>query len=185
MKTVLTVFALLLTVSVLIPTASAQVPTIGVYFDEGLTNTSLQCQGSGVLDTLYVGGKNFGTWISTVEYRVDFAGKALIPLAEFMVDGALSLGQCHSTGITITWPLPQAGFDQFVIEKILVMWQCDTCPGNWDDAIAVQPHQGSGQLQAIEWQSFDTISATADIAVACGLVGTEESTWGKVKALYR
>jgi hypothetical protein len=166
--------------------AEAQVPTIGVYFDKELTRTSLHCMGTGFVDTLYVGGKNFGTWVSTVEFRVTFGGATMIPMGEFMVNDALSLGTGFGVGITITWPQPRAGFNDFIIEKIAVMWMCDACgAGKWDDGVTVLPHAGTGQIAAIEWQTFKVLAASGAGSIACGLVPTKETSWSKVKALYQ
>ena len=166
--------------------AEAQVPTIGIYFDKDLTRTSLNCMGTGYLDTLYVGGKNFDTWVSTVEFRVNFGGTTMIPISEHMVNGALSLGTGFGAGITITWPAPRNGFEPFIVEKILVMWQCDDCgAGKWDDAVSVLPHAGTGGITAIEWQTFKMLNATGTPSIACGLVPIQETSWSRVKSLYQ
>ena len=167
-------------------TASAQVPTVGIYFNEELTWASRPCQGTGVLDTVYVGAKNFNMWVSTLEFRVQFGGLNMTPISEVMIGTALRLGTVYGPGTTITWPTPRFGWNSFIVEKIAVIWQCDDCAtSSWDDAIDVVPHATTGNLEAVEYLTFQIVPASGIGAVACGLVATEETSWGRIKAMYK
>jgi hypothetical protein len=123
------VLLLISVVTLIAGSASAQVPTIGVYFDKELTNTSINCMGIGLIDTVYVGASSFNTLVSTMEFRIQFGGINMNPMNEIVVGAGLKLGTSFGPGATITWPTPRNGFTPFIVEKITVMWQCDNCGG--------------------------------------------------------
>lgn len=186
MKRAVTALLLFGVCTLIAGSAIAQVPTIGIYFDREMTRTSYNCVGSGVIDTMFVGGKEFNTWISTVEFRVHFDGANLVPISEVAPAGALKLGTSYSAGTTINFPAQRNGYFPFEILKIAILWQCDDCgSATNDDLISVMPHAGTGNLEAIEFGTYQVIPATAKGAVSCGLVPTEQTSWGRVKALYK
>jgi len=50
----------------------------------------------------------------------------------------------------------------------------------------VDPHPGTGLLQAIEWNTFRTVQGVGMTSLVCPwLIGTEATSWGHVKSLYR
>jgi hypothetical protein len=166
--------------------ASAQVPTIGVYFDEELTQTSKECMGVGVFDTLYVGARDYQMWVSTVEFRVQFGGFNLTPLSEVVEGGGLKLGTSYGPGTTITWPSQRNGYFPFIILRIPFIWQCDDCgTAKADDMIEILPHATTGGLYAIEYQTLRIVDSNGASSVSCGAVPTEPTSWSRIKAMYR
>jgi hypothetical protein len=88
-------------------------------------------------------------------------------------------------GVTITYQIPQNAFDPFICMKMNVLWTCDDCTALPVQPINVVPHESSGLVQAIEWQTFNAIGGVGMASAVCpGIVSTEESSWGQIKALY-
>lgn len=194
MKKVLAVVIAVAFISIGAVNSNAQVPNIQIYFDDLLQETQAYCEDHfvGEVDQLYVVMNNFNMFVSTVEFAVDMSGVAgyLLYLGDVHLPGSLFLGNSvlgAPPGVTITYPLPQNGFAPFICMKIEVLWQCDACPqppvGNFP--ITVIPHQGTGLIQAIEWQTFRQVQGVGMFSLVCPVgVSTEETSWGKVKALY-
>lgn len=180
--------------------AGAQVPNVQVYFDPLLQTTQADCGDHfvGHVDSLYVVMNNFNMFVSTVEFSIDIqcAGapwNRLVYLGDSFygtnVVGPPPLVLGNSlTGVTATWPLPQNAFNPFICMKIKVLWQCDACPvaPPFDGCpIIVMPHMMTGLLQAIEWQTFRQVQGVGMASLVCPEpISTEETTWGRVKALY-
>lgn len=196
MKKVLAVVFAVAIISLGALSASAQVPNIAIYFDDLLHEQQGYCEDHfvGHVDSLNVVMLNFNSFISTVEFGTDFYGEPLVDyLADLHVPSAtLWLGNSYIDGpggaidgVTITYQIPQNAFDPFVCMKLLVQWKCDSCVGQTAQPIAVVPHEGTGDIIAIEWQTFRIIDAVGFTSQVCpGEVSTEESSWGRVKALY-
>jgi hypothetical protein len=194
MKKVLAVVIAVAFIGIGAVSSDAQIPNVQIYFDEALTQTQAECQGVGTPTYLYVVFQNFGTWISTVEFGVDWGvnGAALFYGGDVHIPGALFIGQSWQPGpgidgVTITYPAQQNGFFPFVGMYIKAFWNCDACdPGGANlQIIRVVPHETTAGLYGIEWQTLRIIDAVGLDAAACpGDVSTEEATWGKVKALY-
>lgn len=202
MKKVLAVVIAVAFISFGAVSSNAQVPNIQIYFDDLLQETQGFCEDHylGEPDQLYVVCNNFNMFISTVEFAVEwgipagyltYAGDAHLP-------GSLNLGTSLTNpaypgvgeipgGVTITYPLPQNGYNPFICMMINVVWICEACPppGNGNFPIVVVPHQGTGVIQAIEWQTFRIVDGVGMTSLLCPEdVSTEETTWGAVKALY-
>lgn len=185
MKKVLAVVIAVAFISIGAVSSDAQVPNISIYFDDLLQNQQGECQGLGVQDTLYVVCNNFNTFLSTVEFatQVNFP---LIYLGDVHNAGALFLGT-STTGVTITYPIPQAAFGPFIAMRLRVLWQCDDCDLESipPTPLAIVPHPGTGNIEGVAWQTFEVIPAVGMTSLVCpGIVSTEESSWGRVKALY-
>jgi len=167
--------------------ADAQIPNVQVYFDENLQHTQGFCQGETVLDTLYLVANNFNMFLSTIEFKILYPQQGqLIWINDLHTNNPLWLG-FSPTGITITWPAPQNAYGPLPFMAIEVLWVCDECEtfGPWSTLVVV-PHPGTGKLQAIRWPDFVTIDPVGMTSIICPqTIANEETTWGRVKALYR
>ena len=159
---------------------NAQIPAIAVYFDTGQNK---DCLGVGILETLAVVGLNYPACLSSAEFAISYP-LAVAFLGDIPGPGTLTIGN-SPTGITVMWAVPPGGiFQPILILNVDVMWLCDSCePPFIDNLICPVPHPGSGFL------GFRDCSGSAHPAVGicagiCLTNPTEETTWGKVKALY-
>lgn len=165
--------------------ADAQVPNVQVYFDDLLQQTSKDCPPGvpgTVLDVCYVVANNFGIFMIGLEYQITYP-----PVMAFIGDnptnGALELGN-SAAGHALTWPIPQNAFGPFVANIVDFLWLCDGCDGN-TYPVVVGPNPQSGLVRGVEWQTINEVIGVGMTSLVCpGTVSNEESTWGKVKALY-
>jgi hypothetical protein len=65
------------------------------------------------------------------------------------------------------------------------MYNCDGCPRT-DIPISVVPNPTSisGQVQAVRWPDNSVIPAVGMLSYICPTVPAEDTSWGKIKALY-
>ena len=166
-------------------TVSAQTtPYIAVYFDNTYQTESTinpgGCAGIGTLDTLYIALSNASAWISGVEFAVNYPPE-LLPISDLWTQ-PVTAGNTQS-GISMGWATPQNGFGTVFVCGVLVQWQCDTCPGqNIPMPVVVNPN--TGFLGFTDFPNYNLFPAVGLTSLICATVATEESTWGKVKALY-
>ena len=155
------VAVLLLLISV--TASNAQSPYIAVYFDSLLTEQTADCPGTG-LDTVYVGAKNFDTFFTAVEYKINYS-----PSLTWISDldtPPVTIGGTP-TGISIGFGIPQNGFDPngILLHRVLVFWTCTGCSaGNTDEEVSVVGHPFSGKIQAVDWPAgefFEPIGGTS------------------------
>jgi hypothetical protein len=178
----ITGFALLL-VTLCIAPASAQVqPFIGAFFDEALTQETKDCPGA-VLDTLYIGLYNANSFIVGAEYQISYP-----PSIAWILDlgtPPVTIGNTV-TGIAMGFALPQNGFFPVLLHSVLVQWFCQDCTGFVNDQLVVGPHPFNGGPHYTDWPNFDLFNAVGLTATICQEppIATEETTWGKLKALY-
>ena len=85
----------------------------------------------------------------------------------------------------ITYPSPLNAFSPVVVMRIAIMWLYAGCEVGNEEFIRVLPNQSSGLLRAVEWETYRLVDGYGEISTICVYVGTEQTTWGKVKALYR
>lgn len=172
--------------------SQAQVPNVQVYFDQNLQTTQGFCKGLGVEDNLPVVWVNFNTFIKTVEYAVDMGPNTPVTyLGAVYPDGSLHLGSPYvdgpggaTDGVTITYTIPQNGFDPFISNYLHVLWTCDTC-GAEQQPITIVPHETAGTIQIVEFQTYNLIDGVGMRSLVCpGEVSTKEATWGQIKSLY-
>jgi len=185
MRKVLVVSALLILV-LGTSIASAQVPNVQVYFTSewgAYGKASIEeCPGVGVLDTIYVVANNFNMWMSAVEYKVEYPPE-VIWLAD-NTGSDINIGT-SPTGIATSWPLPQNAFVPFAVNKVTIMYNCVGCP-RLDIPINVVPNPTaiSGEVQAVRWPDTALITAVGMQSLICPTVPVEDTSWGKIKALY-
>lgn len=168
-------------------TVSAQTPFIAVYFDDSYQTESTiapgGCPGVGVLDTLYIALTNANAWVSGVEFAVDYP-----PQITHMADlgtQPVTVGTTP-TGISMGWGTPQNGYSTVPICAVMVLWNCDACPADPGDGIpmVVLPNPATNFLGYTDFPNFVPFNAVGLTSYVCATVPTEDTTWGKVKALY-
>ncbi len=166
-------------------TLSAGVPNVAIFFDKNLRYMSGSCPYAPVgtvLDTVYVVANNFDMWMNAIEYRIDYPPQ-LLYISDLPPANTLVLGN-SPYGITIAWTIPANAFIGLVVQKILVLWQCDGCPG-YNYPVVVNPHPMTGYLRAVRWPDLVTVDAIGMTSLICAVIPVEETTWGGIKALYR
>jgi hypothetical protein len=177
-------FALLAICLIGATSVSAQVPNIAVYFDDVNTESAV-CPGGFLLDTLYVVAQNIGTFINGVEYQITgltnpyFTWGGDFPAALNPYSFAIGLSP---NGISLGWPLPQNAFVPFIVQRILIFWDCTGC-GPQANVTVVQ-HPATLFLGVAEFGTGVLLPAVGLTATVCASVATHETTWGKVKSLY-
>lgn len=201
MKKVLAVVIAVAFVSIGAVQSNAQVPNVQIYFDDLLTATQADCADHfvGEQTELNVVMNNFNTLIKTVEFAVNWpAGGPVSYLGDLHVPAAnLVLGSSYidgpgfddvttfRDGVTITYTFPQNAFDPFICMKLKALWLCDDCTALEPFQISVYGHEGTGVVQAVEYQTYNLIDGVGMQSAVCpGIVSTEESSWGQIKALY-
>jgi len=165
-------------------TVSAQTtPFIGVYFDNTWQTESTMfpgCPGVDVFDTLYVAITNTNTFISGVEFAVNYPPE-LLWISDLWVQ-PVTVGNTQS-GISMGWATPQNGFSTVQICGVLVQWKCNTCPTT-NIPMPVGPNPFTTFIGYTDFPNFAQFPAVGLTSLICATIATEESTWGKVKALY-
>jgi hypothetical protein len=195
MKKVLAVVIAVAFISIGVVNSNAQVPNVQIYFDDLLQATQGDCGDHffGEPDELNVVMNNFNTFVSTIEFAVFFGPGPVTYLGDLHVPAmSLFLGTSYQDGpgglpdgVTITYQLPQNAFDPFICMRLGIAWFCDDCLAQPVQPINVVPHEGTGKVQAVEWQTFNLIDGVGMSSAVCpGIVSTEESSWGQIKALY-
>lgn len=197
MKRALITAVLAVAVLSLAKNGSAQYGTMGavkVFFNQPLDHLEPgTCLGYGVLDTLYVGAWNFTEPFTGIEFQVDDTGLSdlsdvLLLLDDVAVADAFSGSSAF--GISLYWDEPVYATDLVVIHMLQVMWLCDDCgdtPGE-QYLIGVEPHPSTAgsYVEATRWPDGTTIVALGlGNAICPKTIGTETTSWGSVKALYR
>ena len=165
--------------------AGAQSPYIAVYFDQYHTQETKECPGF-VLDTWYVAAVNFNVFITGTEFKVEYP-----PVVTWAADlpgvnpADLVIGDT-STGISMTWGLPQIGFGSFELCQVQVNWNCDHCAEPIANSLVkVVPNPMTMFLGVTDYPNYDLINGVGLTAIICPLgVPNEDTTWGQVKALY-
>jgi hypothetical protein len=182
-RVLITGFALLLLTLCIAP-ASAQVqPFIGAFFNEGLTEETKDCPGA-VLDTLYVAMYNANAFVIGAQYQITYPA-SMNWLADVGTPPA-TIG-ITPTGISMGYPLPLNGFFPILLHSVLIQWFCQDCTGSVNDQLVVGTHpQFPGSPFWTNWPAFDQFPAIGLTSTICQEppIATEETTWGKLKALY-
>ena len=163
---------------------SAQTPFVAVYFDNTWQTEATVfpggCAGIGVLDTLYIALTNANTFVSGVEFAVNYPPELMF-LGDLWTQ-PVTVGNTQS-GISMGWATPQNGFGTVFICGVLVMWQCDTCPST-DIPMPVLVNPSTAFLGFTDFPNFAQFPAAGLTSLICATIPVEESTWGKVKSLY-
>lgn len=185
--------------------ATAQVPNIQVYFNgnvafNSFSDTQADCQSPGTNQDVYVVMNNWNMFIQAVEFSIDYPA-AFFPLGENAPANTLVIGNSNSMtidgpgtgGVAIAWNLPQNGFNQLLALTVHGVWTGSCDCGAGPAPVVVKGYNYSnpgngGNLQpvAVRWPDFAEIGGIGLTSLICpGIVATEQTTWGGVKALYR
>ena len=165
--------------------AHAQIPCVQWYFDADLTQTDRDCDGS-FAQLGYVTAVNFNVWFSAVEYMVSYPPQ-IFWMADIPVNENSSCIGSTPVGIACAWKIPMNGFSPVVIMKVQYDWRCPNCnrPRDGSQPVIVGPHP-TGRLSYITFalERFDAIGMVSMVCKFKPPVPVEETSWGKVKALY-
>ena len=185
MKTLTALFFTTLILTVASGTANANPvpgPFIKVYFDEGLLYDQTDCPGPR-LDTLYVVAEYFGSYIGGVEYWIWYPSSMtfvadIVPYSDPVITGQ------SNYGIKITYTSPIIGNPYTVVlQHVLVQWNCGGCDF-CRQIVEVAPNLWTGYLKIFRWPDMTGVIVEGETSVVCPCVGTQQTTWGNVKALY-
>lgn len=161
--------------------SAQEVPYVMLYFDDLYTVGSEDCPGIAP-DSAYIVVKNFGMWLQAIEYQVDYPAE-MTWIGDDVGD-ALAIGNTRD-GIAESWPLPVNAFDPFAVAKVSFMWNCTGgCPVK-NIPIVIGPHPQTFKLRALRWPDLYEITAIGMTSLVCATIPVEESSWGKIKALYQ
>jgi hypothetical protein len=190
------VFALMV---VVVTSVGAQTPIVGVYFDQtyqtqaepGFDATHVPCPGFGLIDTVYIAASNFNAFVTAFEFQVEYP-----PAIGWMADidfpgmpngpGGITLGDTPS-GISAAFGIFQDGYSTIEIGKVQIQWLCEFCVEPYlDNPIVVTGHPAFHPLnpRALRFPDEGLIDGVGLTSLICATVPTEDTTWGKVKALY-
>jgi hypothetical protein len=201
MKRALAVVLAVAFVGLMAAGATAQVPFCQVYFDADYNETQAFCRPPGTFADLYVAFLNWNMFVGAVDYSIDFppavffAGETTNTGVNDLVIGSSNSdggGGPGSGGIAIAWNLPQNGFQPLLASTVHVIWTgaCNCVPGG-TQAIVVKGYHyaevgGKAQPSGVRWPDYAELDAVGMTSLICPEgVGTEETTWGGIKALYR
>jgi hypothetical protein len=176
--------------------AVAQVPNIQVYFDPAHTLAQTNCPGtppfSGLPVELYVVMNNWNMNIAGVDFSIAYP-----PQMQWLFDNlpdpdtSVMLGN-SPTGIAIAYAncCAQDGFQAVEVLRPSILWgvcDCNSAPvGGYPLVVGGYTPLGKTQPSAIRKEDFVEIAGIGMTSLVCpGIVATEQSTWGQVKALYR
>jgi len=167
---------------------NAQTPNVTIYFDDNASETSADCP-TGEIGTVFgdflVVANNFNMWMNAIEYAIEYP-----PQIEYMSDvlwdevNQLALGQ-SPTGIAVVWTLPGQAFGPLVVEKVMFTWMCNDCSEpNQNAPVKVVPFPSSGKIRALRYPDLFEVQGVGMTSLVCATIPNEDTTWGKVKALY-
>lgn len=143
----------LVLVIVMVMTASvsvARMPVVAVYFDEGLTERSIDRLGAGQ-HMVYIVAENFDAHLTGVEYKIDYPrGMTWIRDVDMP---AVKIGDT-SHGIAQAWGKPVDATSPVIIAKAVVQWD------GTEGTVSVKPHPQTGFIRAATAPDHELIEAT-------------------------
>jgi hypothetical protein len=165
---------------------NAQTPNVTVYFDEYASETSADCPTEPVgtvYDEFLVVANNFNMWMNAIEYKIEFPPQIAWD-GDVAVDNTLVLGFSWQ-GTAIVFTLPGQAFGPLVVQKVQFVWMCDNCSeANQNAPVKVVPYPDSGKIRALRYPDLFEVQAIGMTSLICATIPNEDTTWGKVKALY-
>lgn len=185
------IFALvLLSAMVAVHTAAPQTPKVTAYYElysdfpVGPNEFCPVAPIGTVVDTLYVVAEQFNMWMNAIEYKIDYPAQ-IQPLGDIILHGGLSIGDSQS-GIAVAYPIPANAFDKLTVQKVVFLWMCDRCGIELTNKVfyRVSGYPSSGKIRAVRWPDLAISEADGGWSSVCAMVPVENSTWGKIKALY-
>ncbi len=178
------VIAVVLVLALTSSLASAQIPNVMLFFDQYHSQGSKDCPPGTpgtIADSAYVVALNFNMWLTGIEYSVQYPTE-MTWIGDVTGD-ALIIGDTPS-GIAQVWGLPQNAFEPLQVAKILFLWNCNGCASH-DVGVVVAPHPYTGYLRATRYPDAAFFDAVGMTSLICATTPADESTWGKIKALYQ
>ena len=179
-KLIVMTFAVLVICST---SAYGQDQIMAIYFNEGMYQIGENCLGVGVLDTLYVTAIRFGASIKEVHYKIVYPDQIT-----WLMDFDVPAGTEGNTviGISEVFDEPIPAFGKTAVAKVLVQWECDGCEAWMDQHLPVlAPHPSVGALRVVTWPELEVVTPHIWGSWICPIIPVDESTWGKIKALYK
>ncbi len=187
MRTLITVIITLAVVAGYAPDLDAQIPIVQIYFDEDLVFTGAPCPGAppgSVFDSLYVVAEDFNMYMSAIEYRIQYP--PVLFFVEDVIDPSFLVTGTSPEGIVITFPTPQDALGKLLVQKVVVIWMCDSCgPGDINIELRVRSHPASAKVRAVRWPDGGFVDGWGVLSLICPSLPIHETTWGEIKALYK
>jgi hypothetical protein len=171
-------FALMLVI-LSFSSVSAQTPYIAAFFDPNLEQKN--CPGMNAPDFLHVFLFNANQFVVGVDFAISYPTSILFQL-DTGHTGNIFFGDTN-TGLSMTWDIPRNGFFPVKIVDVFFLWNCIACELP-DDPVVVVPNPFTTDLAYVSWPDFALHPVVGQTALACATIANEETTWGKVKALY-
>lgn len=161
--------------------ASAQIPYIAVYFDPGFSLITKDCPGEGLADVWYVAGVGFNTLVTGAEFAIEYP-PAVLWVSDLNTP-PVTIGSTPQ-GISMGYSTPLNGYAPVGLCQVQVEWVCDGCaPPFADNLVNVLTHPHTNFLGWTD-QEFTEWPAMGWTSMICVSTPTEETTWGRVKALF-
>jgi len=176
---VLMVVALLAT---FVGTASAQYPYIQLFFING--KASSYCNYVGQVDSAFAVARNWNMMIQGCVFRVSYP-MGVTWNSDEPAAGVVFVDGDTPSGISLFFNTPQNGYVPVTLCK--VRYTCDEdCTMMHDAQLKVIDHPVIVPgIQCVRFPDFTEIGGYGMISIICpDLVPKEETSWGKVKALY-
>ncbi|MEE9269970.1 MAG: hypothetical protein V3V49_06885 [Candidatus Krumholzibacteria bacterium] len=170
--------------------AGAQTPYVAVFSDispsgDGLNEALIPPGVLGQVDSLFLVAYNLNCLVTGIDVRVNYPA-AIIWIADIDTQ-PVTIGTTP-TGMSMGWAIPQNGFEGVNIATVIFQWDITSCGGNRRDLeIGVVGHPLFATPLEPAYACFQQVPLSAAVgltALICATVPVEESTWGKVKALY-
>jgi hypothetical protein len=146
------------------------------------------CNSPGELLEVYIYGSNINEFYTAVEYQL-LLPPCLVPIAASYYSNTQVTNGNPWTGVQQAFYPPINGFfpglDLWASVIVQCTGSCDDC--GFDQPVVMGPHPVSNALQGTRNDSDATLFQIVGLtSILCpGAVGTEETTWGKVKALFQ
>ena len=176
--------------------ATAQVPNVQVYFDNAFTQAQADpdcpgAPGAGPPVELYVVLNNFNMEITAADFSIAYPpSMAWVGDQSPLADASLtSIIGASPSGVAIAWAncCSQDGFQPVLALRPLVIWLECACNGGPQSLVvggyAPLAKVNPTVVRKSDFQEFEGVGMTS--LVCPGVIATEQSTWGQVKALYR
>lgn len=172
--------------------ATAQVPNVQVYFDPAFTQTQTACGVPGTMMPLYVVMNNWNMNITGEDFSIDYP-PSMAWLFDSLPDPltTVSIGNSPTSagGIAIAYAncCAQDGFTAVHVLTPTILWgPCDCSQGPIPLVVRGYTPLGKTGPTAIRREDFAEFAGVGMTSLICpGIVATQPSTWGQVKALYR
>ncbi|MFQ5511152.1 MAG: hypothetical protein ACE5EO_04820 [Candidatus Krumholzibacteriia bacterium] len=159
----------LVLVSLCFLSSHAQVPTYSI-----VLSNKPHCPGVGVADTLTILLVDAGAPICGAAFQVTYP-PSMLWIADFDTAPA-TVGTTPST-VSMAWPTPLDGLSPIVCARVAFQWTCSDCAG----------HENEQVLMPAALIGFCTGNVPGNVSpgeVCPTISPVEQSTWGRLKALY-